>query len=51
MHTSETAAHQAAKKYSKEQPVHIWTTKGGSFGMGEAIAHYNNGVRTDLKKK
>lgn len=43
-HTSEYAAHESAKSHSKLEPIQIWTTSGGSFGLGLSVAHYNYGV-------
>jgi hypothetical protein len=45
-HSTEDAAHKAAAKHSMKQPVHVWTDKGGEFGMGKAIAHWNEGKKT-----
>jgi hypothetical protein len=49
-HTSQSDAHKAATEHSHKEPVHIWTNKGGSFGMGKVVAHYNDGQRTTYGK-
>lgn len=52
-HSKLPAARKAAKRYSLKGPVDIWTTQGGSLGMGRRIAHYNEGkvVRVNPRRK
>jgi hypothetical protein len=44
-YSSEAEAHKAAAEHSRKEPVDIWTAKGGAFGQGKAIHHYNEGER------
>ena len=39
-HKTLAAAKRKAEAYSRKTPVDVWSVKGGSFGMGKAIAHY-----------
>ena len=45
-HSTERAAHKAAFKHSMKYPVHVWSAKGGEFGVGKPIAHWNEGKKT-----
>lgn len=43
---SEADAHSQAKRFSMKRPVDVWTTTGGMMGLGERIAHYNEGMKS-----
>ena len=45
-HSTEDAAHKAAAKHSMKIPVHVWSAKGGEFGIGKPIAHWDEGKKT-----